>query len=182
MKHVVLALLCCLMFSSCSIYSHYSVSEMRKKYDNKMDNNRNDKFTDLASGKSFEIKRKELFQKTPIYFSASEISRPHSVTSLSSWDYINFRAVIFPLVLFSKSHIKNQSLRKGALINASLNGDGVIVSTNPYQYSIIKFTDGKEKVALSTSEVLDKSDIKKAQKELEKKLKAEKKKFKKGDK
>ena len=182
MKNIVLALLSCVLFSSCSIYSHYSVSELKKKYDNKMDNNRVDKFTDLASGKSYEIKRKELFQKTPIYFSSSEISRPFSVISLSTWDYINLRVIAFPLVLFSKSHIKNQSLHKGSLINASLRGDGVIVSANPFQYSIIKFTDGKESVSLSTSEVLDKSDIKKAQKELENKLKAEKKKFKKGDK
>jgi hypothetical protein len=180
MKKSIIVSFCCLLFSSCSIYNHYSVDQLKSRYAKKMNNNRTDKFKEVASGKSFEIKRKELFEKTPIFFSESEITRPHTISSFSTWDYVNKRIVLFPLVLFSKGHILNQSLRKAALINASLKGDGAIVSVNPYQYQIVKFTDGKESTILNTSEVLDKASIKKAQKELEQKLKEEKKKFKKG--
>lgn len=176
MKKILLLATCSLFLSSC-MYEHFTVSELNKKYERKMRGNGTEKFEEIATGKNLEVKKKDLFEKTSIFFSENEISRPFKVISNSSWNPANYRVLFSPLLLFTKSHIKNQTLRKAALANAATAGDGIIVGYGrPVFYKIIKFTDGKDAIKLPTSEILDKDDIKKAQKELEKKAKEESKK------
>jgi len=113
-----------------------------------MDNDMTVKIKDPETGNINLKTNKEIFNSVTIYFSDNSIEKPYEILTLSKWNYVNYRPFVFLpfpmfLVLFSKMHIYNQSLRRAAITCSKFGGDAVIIGCQPEEFKVIKFKTNK---------------------------------------
>jgi len=143
MKNLLYLLALMLFTTSCQT-SHYNVAKLKSKYENKMSKDRYEKFKLEESNKEVIVKRAQMLTNIPMYFSTTEVLKPYSTLTMTTWDPMNWRVLVPPagiLTFWTKAHIYNQSLRQAAIACMEAGGDAVLFTNSPLTFQIIRFDD-----------------------------------------